>query len=253
MSRPDKLRMPRAGVALICIVIGSWLAQAPQAVAAASAESTRTLYLIRHGAYVADDRADPVTGPSLTALGIAQARLIGARLGGMPVQFNSITSSTMTRARETAAIIRESLPAVPLSQNPLLSECGPQTWHERTAPTEANLQCQRRVDEAFKNYFAPANRADENNIIVAHGNVIRYIVTKALGVDTRAWLGMSIAHASLTIIKVRSDGAISIIAVGDIGHIPPNLQSWGTDVDPQLLTPALAPGAATGSTAKPAG
>lgn len=200
---------------------------------------TRTLYLIRHGSYVPDDKADPAVGPGLTALGIAQARLIGARLGGIPVHFNSITSSTMTRARETAAVLHESLPDVPLSQNPLLSECGPQTWRDRSStPTPENLQCQSRIDEAFKTFFTPATKADENNIIVAHGNVIRYMATKALGVDTRSWLSMSIAHTSLTIVKVRPDGSMSVIAVGDIGHLPPNMQSWGTDADPQLTMPA---------------
>jgi serine/threonine-protein phosphatase PGAM5 len=204
-------------------------------------QHTRTVYLIRHGAYVPDPKADPVAGPSLTPLGLAQARLIGARLRGIPVHFNSLTSSTMTRARETAAVIHDSLPDVPLAQNALLSECGPQTWRDSAAaPTPENLQCQRNVDEAFKSYFTPAIQGDEHNIIVAHGNVIRYLVTKALGVDTRSWLGMSIAHTSLTIIKVRPDGSLSVIAVGDIGHIPPNLQSWGTDGDPQLVTPATA-------------
>ena len=223
---------------VVCVLVSGSLPQSSAAATTAPA-FTRTLYLIRHGAYVPDPKADPVAGPSLTPLGLAQARLVGARLRGLPVHFDSLTSSTMTRARETAAVIHDSLPDVPLAQNALLSECGPQTWRDKmAAPTPENLQCQRNVDEAFKTYFTPATQADRHDIVVAHGNVIRYLVTKALGVDTRSWLGMSIAHASLTIIKVRPDGSVTIIAVGDIGHIPPNLQSWGTEDDPQLVTPA---------------
>jgi serine/threonine-protein phosphatase PGAM5 len=210
------------------------------AAASASAGFTRTLYLIRHGAYSPDPKADPALGPSLNSLGIAQARLVGARLRGMPVQFNSITSSAMTRARETAAVIHEVLPDAPLTQNPLLSECGPQARQARTpTPTEANLQCQRRIDEAFAGYFVPASKADERNVIVAHGNVIRYMVTKALGVDTRSWSSMSIVHASVTMILVHPDGSMSVVAVGDMGHLPPNMQSWGGDDDPLLVTPQL--------------
>jgi serine/threonine-protein phosphatase PGAM5 len=238
-------------ILMLTLALGLGVRMENAAAATQTAPSfTRTLYLIRHGAYVPDPKADPVAGPSLTPLGVAQARLIGARLRGIPVHFNSLTSSTMTRARETAAVIHDSLPDVPLTQNALLSECGPQTWRDKAAaPTPENLQCQRNVDEAFKTYFTPATQADEHNVIVAHGNVIRYLVTKALGVDTRSWLGMSIAHTSLTIIRVRFDGSLSILAVGDIGHVPPNLQSWGTDDDPQLVTP---PVGLTGTALKPA-
>ena len=51
------------------------------------------LYLVRHGAYDTTARADPETGPGLTPLGIAQARLIASRLHGLPTRLDSITSS----------------------------------------------------------------------------------------------------------------------------------------------------------------
>jgi len=41
--------------------------------------------------------------------GSPKARLVAARLRGLPFHFDSITSSTMTRARETATIIHDSL------------------------------------------------------------------------------------------------------------------------------------------------
>ena len=86
---------------------------------ATAAESTasRTLYLVRHGAYVPDRNADPKFGPGLTPLGVAQARLIAARLNGSGVAFDSMTSSTLLRARETAAVMHETLTSVPLAQS----------------------------------------------------------------------------------------------------------------------------------------
>jgi serine/threonine-protein phosphatase PGAM5 len=230
-------------VVVAAFVLIGWQRECAEAATQPSPEFTRTLYLVRHGAYVPDAKADRIAGPSLTPLGVAQARLIGARLRGIPVRFDSMTSSTLTRARETAAVMHEILSDVPMGESEILSECGPQTWSSKNpAPTEANLQCQRRVDEAFRTYFVPAQKADENDILVAHGNVIRYLVTKALGVDTRSWLGMSIAHTSLTVIRIGSEGSMSVISVGDIGHLPPNMQSWGTDADPQLIAaPARGP------------
>src|SRR6266853_4090346 len=102
-------------------------------------------------------------------------------------------------------------------------------------PKEA-AACARRLDEAFKQFFVPAEGAARSDVVVCHGNVIRYFVTKALAVDTKAFLGMSVAHASLTVIRVRADGSMTVLAVGDVGHLPPNMQSWG-DSDPQLVVP----------------
>ena len=66
--------------------------------------------------------------------------------------------------------------------------------------------------------------------MVAHGNVIRYLVTKALGVDTTAWLEMSVHNASLTVIRVQADGRFKVIAVGDTGHLPPAMYTGATEI-----------------------
>jgi len=202
----------------------------------------RTIYLVRHGAYEQTAKVDPEVGGALTPLGIAEARLVAARLRGLPLHFDSITSSTMERARETAAIVRESLPEVEFHESSDLSECTPPTFRplEGELPEE-QAACAKRLDRVFAEHFRPASRTNGSDLIVAHGNVIRYLVTKALGVDTRAWLGFSVAHASLTVVRVRANGTMSVVAVGDIGHIPPNMQSWGTVDDPQLLPSKITP------------
>ncbi len=210
-------------------------------VAAAQSQpaAPRTLYLIRHGAYVADANADPQLGPSITPLGVAQARLIAARLSGSGVSFDSMTSSTMQRARDTAAVMHETLANVPVAQSALLRECTPslpETVEDDV--TRERAACAKQLDQAFAEFFTPAKGASRNDILVAHGNVIRYLVTKALKVDTRAWLGMSVPHASLTVIQVQPDGSTRVLAVGDSGHIPSPLVSWGDARDRQLVVPA---------------
>jgi serine/threonine-protein phosphatase PGAM5 len=197
-----------------------------------------TLYLIRHGAYVADRNADPQLGPGITPLGVAQARLIAARLSGSGVAFDSMTSSTLQRARDTAAVMHETLSNLPVAQSPLLRECWP-PLPEAAEGEEARERaaCAKQLDQAFAEFFTPAKNAKRNDILVAHGNVIRYLVMKALKVDPRAWLGMSVAHASLTVIQVLPDGSMKVIAVGDSGHIPSPLLSWGDANDRQLAVP----------------
>jgi serine/threonine-protein phosphatase PGAM5 len=51
---------------------------------------------------------------------------------------------------------------------------------------------------------------------------------------------MSVGNASITVIRVQPDGRMKVISVGDVGHIPPNLQSGATgDPDRSLAVPAL--------------
>jgi serine/threonine-protein phosphatase PGAM5 len=206
--------------------------------AQARAGFSHTLYLVRHGAYVADRNADPKSGPGLTPLGIAQARLIGARLNGSGVSFDSMTSSTLLRARETAAVMQETLTNVPVAQSPLISECTPPLFEAAEgAEARERSECAKQLDQAFAKFFTPTSGSERNDILVAHGNVIRYMVVKALKVDPRSLLGMSVAHASLTVIQVQPDGSSKVLAVGDSGHIPAPLLSWGDASDRQLVAP----------------
>ena len=51
---------------------------------------------------------------------------------------------------------------------------------------------------------------------------------------------MSVGHASITTIRVEVDGRFKVIAVGDVGHIPPNLRTGATgDAARTLAIPAL--------------
>jgi serine/threonine-protein phosphatase PGAM5 len=127
---------------------------------------------------------------------------------------------------------------VPLAQSPLLSECTPPLPDavEGDAARE-RAACAKQLDQAFAEYFTAAKGARRNDVLVAHGNVIRYLVVKALKVDARAWLGMSVPHASLTVIQVQADGSMKVLAVGDSGHIPSPLLSWGDASDRQLVVP----------------
>jgi serine/threonine-protein phosphatase PGAM5 len=211
------------------------------AVAGAQSEPAfpRTLYLIRHGAYVADRNADPRLGPGITPLGVAQARLAAVRLGATGVAFDSMTSSPLQRARDTAAVMHETLTKVPVTQSALLTECTPHLYEEVAAEVgRERAACAKQLDQAFAELFTAAKGAQRHDILIAHGNVIRYLVTKSMKVDSRAWQTLAVAHASLTVIQVQPDGSTRVLAVGDSGHIPVPLVSWGDANDRHLVVPA---------------
>ncbi len=87
----------------------------------------RTLYLVRHGAYDIDDPRDEAVGRGLLPIGVAQARLAGDRLRGLPFGFDAILASPLTRARETAQVIAAELGNREVAFDPDLAECTPPT------------------------------------------------------------------------------------------------------------------------------
>jgi len=196
-------------------------------------EPVRTVFLIRHGEYEHDEDCDEDTGCGLVALGRQQARLTADRLKAMPIVFTSIQASEMTRARQTGEIILEAFPDLELVLHRDIRECTPSTWREDIMtdmePGEAE-ECEANLEAAWARIFVPAVGANEYDIVVCHGNVIRWFVTRVLKVDPLAWLQMSIANCSLTVVQVRSDGSVKLIAFADSGHIPYSMTTYpGTE------------------------
>jgi len=229
MTQADRsVNRLRSGTAALVACLALVPSSCSPAEKTAKADGVRTVYLIRHGEYDYADQRDPDVGKALVPLGIAQARIVGARLRGLPVEVSSLHSSTMTRARQTALVIGEDLPDLEIQTSRLIRECTPPTWSEGVmAEQEARdvEACRQQLEEAFALYFAPSPNADCHDVVVCHGNVIRYFVTRVLGVDTMAWLGMSIGNCSLTVVKINADGSMKLLSFGDVGHLPPNLST----------------------------
>ncbi len=218
----------RKPVLTILVLAAAALCAPARAVLPTHDQPTRTVWLIRHGEYEHGVKTADEGG--LVALGRQQARLVAARLDGDPIVFTSIQSSTMTRARETAAIIAAHFPDLALQGFDDIRECTPPT---RRADIMADLKpgeaeaCEATLRGAWDRIMRPAaGPADENDIVVCHGNVIRWFVTRALEVDPAAWLGMSIANCSLTVIQVRADGSAKVISFADSGHVPYGMTTY---------------------------
>jgi serine/threonine-protein phosphatase PGAM5 len=217
--RPFLRRLLLAALAVLLLVP---LAPA-RAVLPTRDEPLRTLYLIRHGEYEHDADCDEDVGCGLVALGRQQARLIGARLDAMPVEFTSLQASTMTRARQTAEIVATHFPELELQLHRDIRECTPPTIRQDIMddmePGEGEA-CAAELEKAWARLFRPAEGGPEHDIVICHGNVIRWFTTRVIGAADEQWLQMSIANCSLTVIQVRADGSMKLIAFADSGHIP---------------------------------
>ena len=101
--------------------------------------------------------------------------------------------------------------------------------------------CVKNIEQFFKESFIPAAAAaDRHELVVCHGNIIRYFAAKALQVDTMSWMQMSISNCSLTVIRVLPDGKMKLDAFGDYGHIPENMRTYtgGDDEAKELVIPS---------------
>jgi serine/threonine-protein phosphatase PGAM5 len=141
-------------------------------------------------------------------------------------------------------VINQEFPELELKQDSLICECTPPTWRKDVMAgvdtTEKEL-CVANIEEAFSKYFVPSpDEKDRHDLIVCHGNVIRYLVTKVLNVDTMSWLQMSITNCSLTIVRIKHDGTMKLDTFSDYGHIPENMRTFtgGENESKELVIPS---------------
>ena len=204
---------------------------------------TRHLLLVRHGQYHEKHKEDEHR--RLTPLGRLQAIKTGKRLAEMArgsVNFDkdrfngecpikAVHVSNMIRAKETAALIAEQLDGIVVQKpDPLLNEALPAPMvpirPDIKGATAEIDEHGDRIEEAFQKYFyrdiqecEDDDENDEFEIIVCHGNVIRYLFCRALQLPPEAWLRMSTLNCSITYLVIRPNGMVSARTMGDIGHL----------------------------------
>jgi serine/threonine-protein phosphatase PGAM5 len=181
---------------------------------------TRTLLLVRHGEYT------PVDGGKLTAIGREQAKLTGRWIAGQGVRVDVVWSSTLPRARETADILAKNLAGLRarIRRTGVLRE-GMYSKLPGFDVTERESEADRaRADRAWAQFFR-ASRRDRLEVVVCHGNLIRWFVCRALRVPGARWIRMNSAYASMTRIVVRPTGTIRVVSYNETAHLPPDLVS----------------------------
>jgi hypothetical protein len=74
---------------------------------------------------------------------------------------------------------------------------------------------------------APASASEQQQqqqrpraeILVCHGNVIRFFALRALQLPPEAWLRLVVAHASITTISITAEGDVLLSGLGEAGHL----------------------------------
>jgi serine/threonine-protein phosphatase PGAM5 len=196
---------------------------------------TRHILFIRHGQYT---MAKEDEGRKLTDLGRAQARLTAEHLATLayqrPMQIEKIYSSNLCRARETAEIIANQFPNVQFEQDALLAEGVPCASSPGLGldVDEGDLD---RLETAFHKYMhrlhldkkGGANgTGDVYEIIVCHGNVIRYFCCRLMQLPPEAWSRFEINNCGVTHITIKPTGTVTMLSLGDTTPIPDELVTF---------------------------
>ncbi|MBX3226402.1 MAG: histidine phosphatase family protein [Labilithrix sp.] len=179
---------------------------------------TRHVLLVRHGQYDVD------SGGSLTELGREQAAVTGKwiaqNLGALRV--SAIYSSTLPRAKETADIIAPNVTRRAVKRAALLREGMYSKVKGYDVPASEREEDRARADLAWARFFK-TTRADRFEILVCHGNLIRYLVCHALEVPGARWTRMNSNHCALTRVLVRDTGAVRVVSYNETAHLPSRL------------------------------
>lgn len=184
--------------------------------------ATKTIILVRHGQYhpAAEKELE-----RLTKLGRRQAKYAGKRL--KEVTIDRIIYSTMPRAIETAGIIKQELKYSGTFEScSSLCECTPvfpKHLRKKHGHTDAKKMATEKAqaERAFKKYFK-SSRSDSIEVLVCHGNIIRYLVCRLLGINPLNWRAMDIKQCGISVVEIRSIGSVRnrLISHNDVGHIP---------------------------------
>lgn len=199
--------------------------------------TTRTIYLVRHGQYDTNGSSGKISlGGKLTEKGIQQANYVAEYFSDLPIK--KIFASTLTRATETAQIVanklkmdlevsdllQEVIPSIPTGTNGAIAallQVGLQLSH---TTIEENM---KKSENAFKTFFSPPPKGEESykDIIVCHGNIIRYFLCKVLDVDINNWIKFDINHCGICCITIDDSGFMRVLSHNETKHIPINLIS----------------------------
>lgn len=185
----------------------------------------RRIYLVRHGQYNPENPIDEFEN-ALTPLGIEQASLTAHRLKNFPI--TSIHTSDLRRAVETARIIGRPTASIEVQKTKKLREgiAHIPTGYEEVAAKYSLEQIKserQQAEAAFDRFFRQARKEDKFDVIVCHGNLIRYFVCRVLNLEPEYWLHMGTYNCGISEIVIKKNGTMRLLSYNDTGHLPPRL------------------------------
>ena len=198
--------------------------------------TTRTIYLVRHGQYFTNSGSTNQNTGSLTEQGKQQARFVADYFIQLPIK--TLYASSLPRAMETARIIadksqqeviksdllQESIPSIPPKMNGSVIALMHVSLQLSHTTLDEDL---KRSEKAFEIFFKPPLKDEQsfNDIIVCHGNIIRFFMCKLLAIDIDNWIKFRMNHCGISCVTIEDTGAMKIVSHNETKHMPFSLLS----------------------------
>jgi broad specificity phosphatase PhoE len=191
------------------------------------------LYLVRHAEQAHGTASDDHDG-GISALGKRQAHRLGRRLADVP--FDVVRHSPSRRAAQTAQILADYLPGIPVHCSGLLRDCTPmpsagqasmvppryRPFLDSVPAAEHDPSAAHLIAAVAQ--LATAGADDRIELLVTHNFVIGWFVRHALDAPAWRWMGLNQFNCALTIIEIQPDLPPMLISFNDIGHLPLDLR-----------------------------
>jgi broad specificity phosphatase PhoE len=115
---------------------------------------------------------------------------------------------------------------VPYEKSEDLRECYLASPAFASVPVELIQAGEKQAAAAFSKYLGPTPEVDKTEIIVSHGNLIRYMAGRVLG-SPESWLRMRTFNCGITEIAIESDGRLWLVSYNDVGRLPAEFVTAG--------------------------
>jgi len=178
------------------------------------------IVLARHGQAKPGLPGDELGG-GLTTLGKRQAHRLGRRLADQ--EFAHIYSSDMHRAHDTALAVVEHHRETPFTVTDVLREIyGFLIKPERPGKADREAMAGRAEQiQRFARRIVREHSLDNQILIVAHGNLIRFLVSSLAGVAPRRAVLFETSNTSVNEVIIQNGRFLWMYKSNDVAHLLP--------------------------------
>jgi serine/threonine-protein phosphatase PGAM5 len=136
--------------------------------------------------------------------------------------FDVVWSSTLRRAKQTAEIVANELDGVRVRHTTMLREGLYTRVEGYNTPASERREDRERADRAYETIVRKSRR-ERTELVVCHGNLIRYLMCRALRLPIKKWLRMGTRHCGISHLVVRPSGAVRVVSYNETSHLPRSL------------------------------